>query len=184
MSPISLPPWAIVSPRRLAHIERVTALVDAWAAGRGVGDSEASRWHRAALLHDALRDAPAESLAPQAPFDAWPPALWHGPAAAEAAARHGETDQGVLDAVRYHSVGHAGWDNVGRALYLADFLEPGRDHDRERRAALAARVPDQLEVVLKEVAAERIGWLRGTGKPIQRETLDFWNRLIADDSSS
>ena len=47
----------------------------------------------------------------------------------------------MLDAVRYHSVGLAGWDMVGRVLYCADYLEPGRTLAREWRADLAARFP-------------------------------------------
>ena len=47
----------------------------------------------------------------------------------------------MLDAVRYHSVGLAEWDMVGRILYCADYLEPGRTHEREWRAELAARLP-------------------------------------------
>ena len=60
-----------------------------------------------------------------------------GEAAARAKA-DGEIDRGVLDAVRYHSVGLAEWDMVGRILYAADFLEPGREFDRAGRAELVA----------------------------------------------
>jgi HD superfamily phosphohydrolase YqeK len=111
------------------------------------------------------------------PQDGWHHKLWHGPAAAAAAARHGETDQGVLSAVRYHSVGYAGWDSVGRALYLADYLEPGRLHDAARRAAWTAQMPGGMADVLREMAAHRIGSLIATGKPLIRETWEFWNHL-------
>src|SRR5690242_16469012 len=111
---MSLPPWAVVTAERRAHIERVAQLLAAWADALGVSASERARWLKAAYLHDALRDAPLES------------AFAHGPAAAERAAQDGETDRGVLDAVRYHTLGYAAWDDVGRMLYLADFLEPGR----------------------------------------------------------
>ncbi len=109
--------------------------------------------------------------------------MWHGPAAAEAAARHGERDRGVLDAVRYHSLGYAGWDDVGKALYLADYLEPGRKQGRKAQA-LAARVPRELDDVLREVAAARIGNQATTGKPIRKETTDFWNLLAKGASPS
>ncbi len=180
----SLPPWAVVTPERVAHITRVEALVTWWAAGRRVGASEAERWRRAARLHDALRDATPDVLVRYARQGAWPAKLWHGPAAAAAAARHGETDQGVLIAVRYHSVGYAGWDDAGRMLFLADFLEPGRSHDRAELDALVARVPQEPAVVLREVAARRLAWLVSHGKPIRKETWEFWNSLVADDSSS
>lgn len=179
-----LPPWAVVSARRREHIARVMLLVDSWAAARRVAPAEAQRWHRAALLHDALKDANDDELARWTPRGDWPRALWHGPAAAAAAARHGESDAGVLDAVRYHSVGFAGWDDAGRILYLADYLEPGRDRDPAGNAALAARVPAEMEQVLFEVAGARIGHLRAAGRTLGKETQDFWNRLVRDASSS
>ncbi len=177
---LMLPPWAVVSPGRVEHILRVVALVDDWARTRALGGGEVGRWIRAAALHDALRDADDAVLARYAPQGEWPRKLWHGPAAAAAAALHGEKDEGVLNAVRYHSVGFTGWDDVGKALYLADYLEPGRDHEREASAALADRVPRELEAVLREVAAQRIGHLVATGKRIGKETWAFWNRLAAD----
>lgn len=179
-----LPPWAVVTPERAAHIARVEALMARWAEARRVPSAEADRWRRAARLHDALRDAAPEELARWKPPAAWPRSLWHGPAAAAAARAHGETDRGVLDAVRYHTVGYAGWDAVGRMLYLADHLEPGRARDRLALAALAERVPEDPDAVLRDVVMRRLGWLASRGKPIPEETWEFWNSLVADGSSS
>jgi nicotinate-nucleotide adenylyltransferase len=179
-----LPPWAVVTPARQAHIARVAELLGTWAVRRGVGAAEADRWRRAAWLHDALRDGTAADLARWTPQAGWPAALWHGPAAAAAAAAHGEQDAGVLAAVRFHSVGWAGWDAVGRMLFLADYLEPGRPHERERRAAWAARVATAPDTVLREVLHDRITWARQRGRPLRRETLDLWTQVAGDDSSS
>ena len=162
----SLPPWAEVSPKRLAHIERVAALLAEWADARGVSQEEKSRWLRAAWLHDALRDATV------------PDALAHGPMAADRAAAEGERDRGILDAVRYHSVGYAGWDDVGRMLYLADFLDPERTFDADIRATLAARVPAGRDGVLREVVRRRIEWVVRSGWKLHQETVDFWNSLV------
>ena len=178
-----LPPWAVVTEERSAHIGRVLELIDAWAAKLRVGPGEARRWHRAALLHDAVKDADDEALKALVGASDLPRALWHGPAAAELAVRDGERDQGVVDAIRWHTVGYAGWDRAGRALYLADYLEPGRRHDPER-AAFVARMPGEAPAVLREVAARRIAWLKKQGHPIHRQTWDFWNGLDAGDSSS
>jgi HD superfamily phosphohydrolase YqeK len=179
-----LPPWAVVGEGRVAHIGRVAALLARWAGERGVAPAEAARWRRAAVLHDALRDADDAVLRRYPPLPPWPRKTWHGPAAATAAAADGERDQGILDAVRYHSFGFAGWEEVGRLLYLADFLEPGRDHDREKLDAFAARVAAEPRVVLREVAAMRLGWRLKNGGPIARETWEFWNGIAADASSS
>ena len=162
---MSLPPWAVVTPERRAHVERVAALVAQWADALRVSGTERERWLRAAWLHDALRDAPAVN------------ALAHGPLAADRAAREGEVDRGVLDAVRYHSLGYAGWDDAGKMLYLADYLEPGRGFDRDGRGALAARVPAERDAVLREVARRRITWAVTSGWPLRQEATDFWNSL-------
>ena len=69
--------------------------------------AERARWTRAAFIHDAVRDAPVEELA-KLSGNRWDlPKLYHGPAAAVLAAEHGETDEGVLSAIRFHSVGYA-----------------------------------------------------------------------------
>lgn len=164
---MTLPPWAVVAPERRTHIERVVGLLTQWAEAMHVSDGERARWLKAAWLHDALRDA-----------DRTDP-LAHGPRAAARAARDGESDHGVLDAVRYHTLGYAHWDDVGRMLYLADFLEPGRTLDQDDRAELAARVPRERDAVLKEVARRRIEWVLRSGWPLTPATVDFWNSLAA-----
>jgi HD superfamily phosphohydrolase YqeK len=161
---VSLPDWAHVTPARRAHIERVVALLESWAHAMRVPTNERGRWLRAGWLHDALRDAPLGDP------------LGHGPVTAAHAAAHGERDQGVLDAVRYHTTGFAGWDDAGRMLYLADFLEPGRGGaDRED---LVRRVPTARDAVLREVARRRIEWLLRSGWMLPDETVTFWNHLV------
>jgi len=163
---VSLPAWAQVSPARRAHIERVVAQLRSWADAMHVDPQERDRWIRAGWLHDALRDAPLGDP------------LAHGPAAADRAAADGERDRGVLDAVRHHTVGSPAWDDVGRMLYLADFLEPGRDRIAADRAELAQRVPVERDVVLREVARRRIEWLLRSGWPLPVATVAFWNQLV------
>ena len=174
-----LPAWAKASPERVAHIERVARLAAAWAERMGVEAAERTRWLRAVWLHDALRDAEDAELARWAPDAPGPRSLSHGPASAARAEAEGETDRGVLDAVRYHSVGYAGWDMVGRVLYCADYLEPGRSFAREWRAELAGRFADDPAGVLLEVAQERVGHLVRSRWPLIEPTVGFWNSLVA-----
>jgi HD superfamily phosphohydrolase YqeK len=173
------PSWATASPERVAHIERVARLVLDWAEEMGVPDSERNRWLRAVWLHDALRDAPPEELEKWAPTSPGPPAIRHGPASAARAKADGETDRGVLDAVRYHSMGLAEWDMVGRVLYCADFLEPGRSFDQSGRADLVARFPRDPTGVLREVARARVARLVQSGWPLPDPTVRFWNSLFS-----
>lgn len=174
----TLPPWATVSEARLEHIARVAELVSNWAELMGVPDNERNRWLRAVWLHDAMKDAPLEEMTQWAPTAFGNEELRHGPAAAARAKAEGETDRGVLDAVRYHSIGLAEWDMVGRVLYCADYLEPGRNQSPER-AALAARYPTDPSGTLRDVAQLRILRLIKSGWPLPEPTVRFWNSLQA-----
>lgn len=174
----TLPTWATVTPERLEHIARVAELAALWAEEMGIPDNERNRWLRAVWLHDAMKDAPLEELAQWAPSATGSDELRHGPAAAARAKAEGETDRGVLDAVRYHSIGLAEWDMVGRVLYCADYLEPGRKPSDER-TALAARFPTDPSGVLRDVAQTRILRLVKSGWPLPEPTVRFWNSLQA-----
>lgn len=172
-----LPEWAMVSEPRRGHIERVATLASRWADHLSLPTAERHRWARAVWLHDALRDAPLDRLQQLVPGEAGPVDLLHGPAAAVSAQAAGELDQGVLAAVRYHSVGFAGWDLVGRMLYCADFLEPGRSFDREDRARLAEAFPLDPEGVVREVTSRRLRYVIGQGWPLPDEGFRFWNSV-------
>lgn len=175
----TLPAWAQVTPERLQHIQRVAELVAQWSDQLGVPDSERNRWFKAVWLHDALRDASPAELVLWAPAIPGPSELRHGPASAARAKSEGETDRGVLDAVRYHSVGLAEWDMVGRVLYCADFLESGRSAEGVDRAALVERFPQDPSSVLADVARARMQHLINSGWIIPAPTLRFWNSLAA-----
>lgn len=173
----TVPPWAVMSPERLAHVTRVARLASDWAFAMGVPEPERQRWLKAVWLHDALRDAPAAELARLASAAPGPVGLRHGPAAASRAKAEGESDRGVLDAVRYHSVGLAEWDLVGRVLYCADYLEPGRVFEREERARLAERFPTATAEVFAAVVRRRVLHLVQSGWPIPEPTYRLWNRI-------
>jgi HD superfamily phosphohydrolase YqeK len=164
-------------------MQRVARLALDWARQMGIPEAELCRWLKAVWLHDALRDADEDELAKWAPSARTPVGLSHGPAAASRAKAEGETDRGVLDAVRYHSVGLAEWDMVGRVLYCADFLEPGRTFEAEARGALAARFPSDSAGVLFEVAQWRVTNLIRSGWPLPDPTYRFWNSLARPGSA-
>ena len=175
---IELPPWARVTEKRLGHIARVTALLDHWASAMGIAAEERHAWRDAGQWHDALRDAPEAELRRLVPDDAgYPTEILHGPAAARRLELDGEQRRDVLDAVRWHTVGFDGWSRTGRALYMADFLEPGRKFSRADRAFLAALVPQDFDGVLRQVVRIRLEWSLREGHPIFEETVRLWNAI-------
>ncbi|HRN54504.1 MAG TPA: hypothetical protein PK788_13490 [Gemmatimonadaceae bacterium] len=177
MSEPVLPEWAEVGEKRRAHIARVTALLDRWALQLRLDADEAQAWHDAGRWHDALRDASAETLRALADDAERPVETLHGPAAAVRLAREGETRADLLDAIRWHTVGYAGWSRVGRALYMADFLAPGRQFARADRAFLADHLAHDFDGVFRQVVRMRIEWTVREGKALFPETVALWNHV-------
>lgn len=175
---IELPRWARVSEKRRQHIERVTALLDRWAAQLAIPPDEAQAWHDVGLWHDALRDAPMDELRKWAGRDDLPTSVLHGFAAAERLAADGEAREPVLQAIRWHTLGHPNWQRTGRALFMADFLEPGRSFLREDRAFLADHVAHDFDGVFRQVLRLRLEWTLREGKPIFAETAALWNSVL------
>ena len=172
---IELPAWARVSEKRRAHIARVTALLDRWAGELRISPDEARAWHDAGLLHDALRDAAEPELRSLVPDPSLPAQILHGPAAAERLMREGESRTDVLEAIRWHTVGNGAWARTGRALYMADFLEPGRSFARADRAFLASHLVHDFDGVFRQVVRQRLEWSLREGNQLYPETVSLWN---------
>jgi hypothetical protein len=66
-------------------------------------------------------------------------------------------------------------------LYLADYLEPGRDGAKKSgdRESLVQRVPSERDAVLREVIRRRVEWILRSGWPLPHATVAFWNQLVA-----
>jgi HD superfamily phosphohydrolase YqeK len=177
-----LPPWAEAGERRVEHMRRVAELLDGWARASGHGDEERGRWRAAGMLHDVLREADPERLAPAVAPELrdLPSSLLHGPAAAARLREEGVADAELLEAIAYHTIGRPGLGLLGRMLYAADFLEPGRTFEAEWRADLRARMPGDLDAVLPVVVAARIEHLISSGSRARAETLAFWNTLAEE----
>ena len=175
---VNLPPWAQVTERRRAHIARVTALLDDWAAQLNVSQAEQRAWHDVGILHDALRDASEDELRAMTGDRDRPWQTLHGPAVADRLANEGERRPEVLDAIRWHTLGSAHWGRTGKALYMADFLEPGRKFSQRDRAFLAAQVPHDFDGVFRQVVQLRLEWTLREGKPVFPETAAMWNQVL------
>lgn len=176
-----LPAWARVRAGRMTHLASVAELLARWATELGLDESNRMRWVAAGWLHDSLRDGDPESLAAVAAE--YPARVQHGPAAAERLSEEGVDDRELLDAIRYHSLGNSGLGALGRYLYLADYLEPGRPYAPVENAALRAALPHAPDAVLRRVCALRIQEVVSRGLPLRRETVAFWNELQGDGAS-
>jgi len=174
---IELPGWAQVSSSRRAHIARVTSLLVDWAHALGMSHGVCTAWRDAGLWHDALRDAPEAELREWAADGTLPVGLLHGPAAANRLAQDGEGRRDVLEAIRWHTIGSDAWDQTGRALYMADYLEPGRKFARADRAYLAAHVPLDFDGTFRQVVRHRLEWALREGHELYPTAVALWNSV-------
>lgn len=174
-----LPEWARASEKRRAHMGRVAALMGEWAEALGLPADERARWLAAGWLHDVLREADPDELRPLVPeaFRALPGKLLHGPAAAERLADEGDAE--LLDAIRYHTLGSARFGRLGRALYLADFLEPERRFEPEWTASLRDRMPAEMDAVMRKVVRARVRHVTESGSTLHPETRALHDQVEA-----
>jgi 2-amino-4-hydroxy-6-hydroxymethyldihydropteridine diphosphokinase len=174
-----LPPWACVDEPRRRHLAGVAGLMAEWAVVLALPPAEQERWRAAAWLHDALRLAAVAELQPLVPpdFRDLPARMLHGPAVATRLRQEGVADEPLLLAISHHTIGHPDFDALGRALYAADFLEPGRAFDPLLRASLRSRMPDAMAKVVPTIVQLRLIHLLRSGRRIRTETLAFWNSL-------
>jgi 2-amino-4-hydroxy-6-hydroxymethyldihydropteridine diphosphokinase len=174
-----LPSWAQVSPKRAEHIARVTALIGEWADAAALDDTDRMRWRAAGCLHDALHDAPPEELRGIVPetFSDLPGRMLHGPACVVRLREAGVSDEALLHAIEYHTIGHPQFGDIGCALYAADYLEPGRADDVNTRAALRSRMPAEMQAVVATILKTRLRLQIDAGRRIRPETLEFWNSI-------
>lgn len=174
---VDLPSWAQVSEKRAEHIHRVTILLSAWAAALKLPAEQTRMFLDAGLLHDSMKDAPESQLREITGDYESPAGILHGPAAAVMMVAHGEERRPLIEAVRYHTIGYVGWEQVGRALYMADFLEPGRKFLTQEREFLATLVPYAFDQVFCQVVRLRLEMSISEGKTLLPETVALWNSL-------
>ncbi len=88
----------------------------------------------AAILHDYAKDFPTDKLKQllmEGQFSEdlllYNQELWHGPVGAYLLkTEHGITDRDILNAVRFHTTGRAQMSKLELIVYVADYIEPGR----------------------------------------------------------
>ncbi|WP_455381090.1 bis(5'-nucleosyl)-tetraphosphatase (symmetrical) YqeK [Salinispira pacifica] len=119
----------------------------------------------AGLAHDLAREWRDEDLVELAATDGQPfsdlerarPLLLHGRAAALfLSGRFGVDNENVLDAIRHHTFGRAGYPDLGKALFLSDYLEPGRKYSTAalREAVLGRSLDGAVAAVIEDAIAK------------------------------
>lgn len=137
------------------------------------------------IAHDMAREIGAAQVIQLAREDAVPlreeevqsPVLLHGRAAAVLLqSSWGEKRESVLNAVRWHTQGHPDMGDLGKVLYIADYIEPGRSHITEEFRADILGL-ESLEEMLKEILEAQFSHLRERQVTISAYALQLYNAL-------
>ncbi len=146
-----------LSPKRLRHTIGVAETATGLALRVGL---DPGRARLSGLIHDLAREwEPTEMIATArrdglalSDLEKKNPVLLHGRAAAQFARESwGINDEGVLNAVRHHTLGTPNPGPLDLLLYCADYVEPNRPFLDERLQALRESAPlPQLTLAIIE----------------------------------
>lgn len=171
-----------VTEKRNQHIERVVEMSNILAGIFQLSDGEREKLIVSAYLHDSTKDFSNQQLRmilkkenPQLLL--FPEPIWHSFASAVLGRDYFKiTDGDIFNAVFYHTIGHYTLDKVGQLLFLADYIEVGRDFPCAIEVREIALKGD-LEGALLKTLQHTITYLKQTDKPVAFETQQFYNHI-------
>ena len=140
---------------------------------------------RAGLLHDCAKCIPIEvQLAlcemygiEVSDFDKRSSAVLHAKVGAKLAEDlYSEQDADVLDAIRYHTTGRPGMSLLEKIIFVADYVEPGRDKAPDL-PMIRSLVLTDLDAAVIKILHDTLLYLQSSGKdtdPATRETYEYY----------
>ncbi|MBM7569596.1 bis(5'-nucleosyl)-tetraphosphatase (symmetrical) YqeK [Aquibacillus albus] len=103
--------------------------------------------------------------------------LWHAPVGALLAERElGIDDKDILGAIRWHTTGKAGMTKLEKIIFLADYIEPGRDFPGVDRVRDQAKINLNLACFL--ASKNTIEFLMSKNQPVYPDTFYAYNDLL------
>ena len=141
------------------------------------------------IAHDICKEIPEEEMISLAAKDGRPivgleakkPSLLHGRAASvKIGSEFGIFDKDVVQAIAMHTFGCRGLCDLGKILFVADKIEPGRPQSTdEYRKNLFSK---SLNGITLSVLNENIEYLTKNGKKVARESLEWAEELKNENS--
>ncbi|SDK52862.1 bis(5'-nucleosyl)-tetraphosphatase (symmetrical) YqeK [Sediminibacillus albus] len=102
--------------------------------------------------------------------------LWHGPVGALLVKREaGIENEDVLSAIRWHTTGRAAMSHIEKLVFLADYIEPGRDFPGVDQVRDAAK--QDLDFACWMVSKNTITYLISKNQRIYPDTFHAYNDL-------
>ncbi len=153
-----------LSPKRYEHslgVENTSVLI---ALKNGVNAESCAL---AGLSHDICREMPELELVHYSEQDHINPVLLHGSAGAKfLKERFHIYNESILNAVKHHTSGSHHLDDIGKTVFAADYLEPGRTHiskdERDRLFIL------KLNDMVLEIATQTKSYLELQGLTVEK----------------
>ncbi|MCT2537630.1 bis(5'-nucleosyl)-tetraphosphatase (symmetrical) YqeK [Aquibacillus koreensis] len=103
--------------------------------------------------------------------------LWHGPVGAILVKKEiGINDQMILNAIKYHTTGKKDMTKLEKIVYLADYIEPGRDFPGVDKVREQAEV--DLDMGCFMATKNTIQFLLSKNQPIYPDTFHAYNDLL------
>lgn len=138
----------------------------------------------AAIFHDYAKFRPKEEMKEIIVGEGLPEdllefnaELWHAPVGAYLVEKEaGITDQEVLDAICYHTSGRPGMSQLEKIIYLADYIEPGRQFPGVDEVRAMAK--EDLDRALIKAFQNTIQFLLKKTQPVYPDTIHTYNDLV------
>lgn len=171
-----------MSERRFQHVLGVEEMAVALAAKYGASEEKASI---AALTHDYAKERPDEEFELIIQRDGYDldllnygNAIWHGLVGASMVQRElGIDDEEILEAIRLHTTGAKKMSLLDKIIYVADYIEPGRNFPGVREARELALI-DLDEAVAYETK-HTLQHLIEQEQQIYPKTIETYNHWVA-----
>lgn len=171
-----------VSEKRFKHILGVEQAALELARAN---DYELEKASVAALVHDYAKErseAEFKALIVQTGLEQdllnWNNFIWHGVVGAEIIKKELKiTDEEILNAVRRHTVGAKEMTTLDQIVYVADYIEPGRDFpgvDQARRLAA-----ESLRAAVEFETKHTLLYLMNNNKTIYPAAILTYNAYVA-----
>ncbi len=139
----------------------------------------------AGIAHDIARELPDNEKIALAEKDIYAttsyerehPVLLHGRAGAVLLSeKFSLSDEAILQAVRWHTTGHTGMGVIGKVLFVADYIEPGRTHidDAYRQKIFKMN----LNAMVLDILSKEFTYLRDCGNTIVEDSILLYDDLL------
>ncbi|MDT2758284.1 bis(5'-nucleosyl)-tetraphosphatase (symmetrical) YqeK [Enterococcus xiangfangensis] len=172
-----------MSERRFNHVLGVEETAVALAERFGASPEKASI---AALTHDYAKERSDEEFQlaiEQGTYEnktellKYGNAIWHGLVGADFVARElAITDEEILDAIRLHTTGAAELSLLAKIIYVADYIEPGREFPGVEDARVIAF--SDLDQAVAFETKHTLAHLVESESLIYPKTLETYNRWV------